>query len=75
MNDMERRDNHRDAVCELLGIDPLSNRAHALRADIEYMERADPTLMLQRCRMFAAHVRKVGEVPVAERMPVGEMMT
>lgn len=75
MTDQERRDNHRDAVCELLGLDPLSSKAHALRSNIEDMERADPTLMLQRCRMFAAHVRKVGEVPPAEREPEGVMMT
>jgi len=67
--------NHHIAVIDLLDLDPFSAEAARLRAEIGAMERRDPTLILQRIDIFAAHISPIGEVPPAERAPEGILLT
>lgn len=66
---------HYIAVTDLIEADPLSAEAAALRAEIENMERKDPTLIVERIAIFAAHSTPIGSRHPAERRPEGVMLT
>lgn len=69
--------NHHIAVIELINIaDAFSAEAIRLRAEIATMEQRDPTLIVQRIDLFAAHTTPIGgEVLPAERKPEGILLT
>lgn len=66
---------HYIAVMLLLNTDPMSERAAQLRLAISGMEQRDPTLIVRRIDILAAHVRQVGERKPADRVPEGVMLT
>lgn len=51
---------HHILVSDLIESDPFSEEAAQLRAKIARMEQRDPTLIVQRCALMAAHTRPIG---------------